>query len=130
MASGDSCLSALLLHCLIASNTAMWQLIQVVKEPASMSGKRPSLAESLQRAARQELPPPVTSASESARSRLAASPAEGFYAATRAGKKKVTATLDPAMHKQLKGLAVERDTTTEALLVEAITDLFAKHGKQ
>jgi len=31
-----------------------------------MSGKRPSLAESLQRAARQELPPPVTSASESA----------------------------------------------------------------
>ena len=90
-----------------------------------MSGKRPSLAESLQRAARQELP-----ASESARSRLAASPAEGFYAATRAGKKKVTATLDPAMHKQLKGLAVERDTTTEALLVEAITDLFAKHGKQ
>ena len=98
-----------------------------------MSGKRPSLAESLQRAARQELPPPVTSASasasESGRPRLAVSPAEGFYAATRAGKKKVTATLDPAMHKQLKGLAVERDTTTEALLVEAITDLFTKHGK-
>jgi hypothetical protein len=56
-------------------------------------------------------------------------PAAGFYAATRAGKKKVTAALDPAMHKQLKGLAVERDTTTEALLTEAIADLFAKHGK-
>jgi hypothetical protein len=33
------------------------------------------------------------------------------------------------MHKQLKSLAVERDTTTEALLIEAIADLFAKHGK-
>jgi hypothetical protein len=56
-------------------------------------------------------------------------PAVGFYAATRAGKKKVTAALDPAMHKQLKSLAVERDTTTEALLTEAIADLFRKHGK-
>jgi hypothetical protein len=59
----------------------------------------------------------------------AARPAAGFYAATRAGKKKVTAALDPAMHKQLKSLAVELDTTTEALLVEAIGDLFRKHGK-
>jgi hypothetical protein len=33
------------------------------------------------------------------------------------------------MHKRLKNLAVERDTTTEALLVEAIADLFKKHGK-
>jgi hypothetical protein len=92
-----------------------------------MSGKRPSLAESMQRVARQEPPAPVTPAP--ARSPPAAKPAESFYAATRAGKKKVTATLDPAMHKQLKRLAVERDTTTEALLIEAITDLFAKHRK-
>jgi hypothetical protein len=121
------CLVAALPDCQQYGNVAM----DKSDEGASiMSGKRPSLAESLQRAARQELPPPVTSVSESARSRPAAKPAEGFYAATRAGKKKVTATLDPAMHKQLKGLAVERDTTTEALLVEAITDLFAKHGKQ
>ena len=94
-----------------------------------MSGKRPSLAESMRQAVRQEpeaqasVPPPLTSTVPTAR------PAAGFYAATRAGKKKVTAALDPAMHKQLKGLAVERDTTTEALLVEAIGDLFAKHGK-
>jgi hypothetical protein len=53
----------------------------------------------------------------------------GFYAATRAGKKKVTATLAPAAHKQLKGLAVEQDATTEALLTEAINDLFAKYGR-
>jgi hypothetical protein len=53
----------------------------------------------------------------------------GFFAATRAGKKKVTATLTPAAHKQLKGLAVEREATTEALLTEAINDLFAKYGR-
>jgi hypothetical protein len=41
----------------------------------------------------------------------------------------VTAALDPVAHKQLKGLAVERDATTEALLTEAINDLFKKHGK-
>lgn len=90
-----------------------------------MSGKRPSLAESMQRVARQDAPgPPVTPPATS-------QPLErrpGFYAATRAGKKKVTATLDPAVHKQLKSLAVDRDTTTEALLTEAIADLLAKHG--
>jgi len=53
----------------------------------------------------------------------------GFYAATRAGKKKVTAALDPAVHKRLKGLALEKDTTTEALLIEAINDLMSKYGK-
>jgi hypothetical protein len=96
-----------------------------------MSGKRPSLAESMRQAVRPEpeapaITPPLVS-------REAAlpppRPAVGFYAATRAGKKKVTAALDPAVHKQLKSLALERDTTTEALLAEAITDLFTKHGK-
>jgi len=67
-------------------------------------------------------PTPVTPAPTPART------AVGFYAATRVGKKKITAAVDPAVHKQLKSLAVERDTTTEALLTEAIADLFAKHG--
>ncbi|WP_408861596.1 ribbon-helix-helix domain-containing protein [Acidocella aquatica] len=49
--------------------------------------------------------------------------AAGFYAATRAGKKKVTAALDPTTHKQLKSLAVDKEVTTEALLAEAISDL-------
>ncbi len=91
-----------------------------------MSGKRPSLAESMRQAVRPEpeaptIAPPLASPTPK--------PATGFYAATRAGKKKVTAALDPATHKQLKGLAVEHDTTTEALLIEAIADLFVKHGK-
>jgi hypothetical protein len=53
----------------------------------------------------------------------------GFYAATRVGKKKVTAALAPADHKRLRHLALERDATTEALLTEAISDLFTKYGK-
>ena len=57
-------------------------------------------------------------------------PASGFYAATRAGKKKVTASLDPAAHKQLRQLGLDRDMTTEALLIEAINDLFKKYAKR
>jgi ParB-like chromosome segregation protein Spo0J len=54
-------------------------------------------------------------------------PERRFYAATRAGKKKVTATLAPSDHKRLRRLALERDLTTEALLAEAISDLFTKY---
>lgn len=100
-----------------------------------MSGKRPSLAESMRQAAQVETPPPPpprpapppSDPVAPTAAPTAAKPA-GFYAATRAGKKKVTAALDPAVHKQLKGLAVAHDTTTEALLLEAIGDLFKKHG--
>ncbi len=100
-----------------------------------MSGKRPSLAESLRQVVTGDptAPPvpvtssPVVSRPETGTREPIARPA-GFYAATRVGKKKVTVALDPVMHKQLKGLALARDTTTEALLVEAINDLFHKHG--
>jgi hypothetical protein len=32
------------------------------------------------------------------------------------------------MRRDLKSLAAAKDTTTEALLLEAITDLLSKHG--
>jgi len=41
----------------------------------------------------------------------------------------VTAPLDPATHKRLRQLALDKDTTSEALLIEAISDLFIKYGK-
>jgi len=96
-----------------------------------MSGKRPSLAASMRQVAQPEPEAPASAAPPAPSTAVPPPPrpAAGFYAATRAGKKKVTAALNPAMHKQLKSLAVERDTTTEALLIEAIADLFAKHGK-
>jgi hypothetical protein len=42
----------------------------------------------------------------------------------------VTASLDPAAHKQLRQLGLDRDMTTEALLIEAINDLFKKYAKR
>lgn len=48
---------------------------------------------------------------------------------TRIGKKKVTIPLHPEAHKQLRFLALERNTTAEALLLEATRDLFAKYQK-
>jgi hypothetical protein len=106
--------------------------------------KRPSLAETMRQVATDSQPAPVpvplravpppeaTPESKASRPKAKTEPTatpKAFYAATRAGKKKVTATLSPAAHKQLKGLAVEHETTTEALLAEAITDLFGKYGK-
>lgn len=103
--------------------------------------KRPSLAETMKQAVQTDEPPlesplPARSRTEGESRRPATDVPQpvriiggAFRAATRAGKKKVTANLDPAAHKQLKGLALERDTTTESLLAEAIRDLFIKHGK-
>jgi hypothetical protein len=53
----------------------------------------------------------------------------GARAPSRVGKKTVAAHFDPAVSKQLKHLGLERDTSTQALLREAINDLFTKYGK-
>jgi len=96
--------------------------------------KRPSLAERMRDVATPDAPPgdepqaATTSAPTTSDTRVA--PASGFYAATRAGKKKVTASLDPAAHKQLRQLGLDRNMTTEALLIEAINDLFKKYAKR
>jgi hypothetical protein len=93
--------------------------------------KRPSLADTMRQAA--IVPDPVASLPAPPASRIAPAKPDkgelGFYAATRVGKKKVTATLAPTDHKRLRQLALDRDATTEALLNEAISDLFAKYGK-
>src|SRR5262249_40257991 len=98
--------------------------------------KRPSLAEKMRQVATPATPPEPPKATRARRpapepQQVTEQPVSvsGFYAATRVGKKKVTAPLDPAAHKQLKQLALDHDTTAEALLVEAIRDLFTKYGK-
>jgi hypothetical protein len=48
---------------------------------------------------------------------------------SRIGKKTVAAHFDPAVSKQLRQLGLDRDTSTQALLREAINDLFNKYGK-
>jgi len=53
----------------------------------------------------------------------------GSRAPSRVGKKTVAAHFDPAVSRQLKQLGLDLDTSTQALLREAINDLFTKHGK-
>ena len=47
----------------------------------------------------------------------------------RAGKRATLFQLPVAAKKQLAILAIERETTQQALLVEALNMLFEKHGK-
>ena len=49
---------------------------------------------------------------------------------SRQGKKAIAGDFDPAVSKQLKQLALEQDTTVQALLAEALNDLFDKYGKK
>lgn len=96
-----------------------------------MSGKRPSLAESMRAVAAEpsSAPQPVAAPAAGQVEHAAERP-KGFYAATRAGKKKATATLSNEAHRQLKALAVDQGGKIEGLLTEAINDLFRKYGKQ
>lgn len=48
--------------------------------------------------------------------------------ASRAGKASVTGYFAPDVRRQLRRLAADNDTTIQALLGEALNDLFAKHG--
>jgi hypothetical protein len=47
----------------------------------------------------------------------------------RVGKRATLFQLPAAAKKQLAILAIERETTQQALLIEALNDLFTKHGK-
>lgn len=107
-----------------------------------MSGKRPSLAESMRAVAKApepvQRPQPIAVVAEAPPKPYPTAvkppeqpPAEPkrFYAATRAEKKKATVPLNSEAHRQLKLLAVDHGGV-EALLIEAVNDLFRKHGKE
>ena len=95
-----------------------------------MSGKRPSLADSMRAVAAEAMPPPApTTAPATKPAEPQADRPKAFYAATRVGKKKATATLSNEAHRQLKALAVDQGGKIEGLLTEAINDLFRKYGK-
>lgn len=48
---------------------------------------------------------------------------------SRRGKKVISGYFDPAASKQLRMMALEQDSTVQALLEEALNDLFKKHEK-
>jgi hypothetical protein len=90
--------------------------------------KRPSLAETMQKVARPEARRLMPAADEPALDEGTERP-RNFYAATRAGKKKITAAVGPDVHLKFRQLGLEAGKTNENLLIEAINDLFIKYGK-
>ncbi len=48
---------------------------------------------------------------------------------SRQGKKAITGHFEPAVSRQLKQIALDNDTTVQALLGEALNDLFVKYKK-
>jgi len=56
-------------------------------------------------------------------------PENPHYRPGRAHKSNVTGYFPPEVKKQLRMLAAEHETTIQALLAEAMNDLFAKYGK-
>lgn len=94
--------------------------------------KKPSLAAALHAASGKTPPPVVAAAIASPAPELHQQPGEKAQpvAPSRTGKKMVSGHFDPAVPRQLKQLALDRDTTVQNLIAEALNDLFAKHGKQ
>ena len=68
---------------------------------------------------------PVTAQS---RPEAVATPSLSNRQASRIGKASVTGYFAPIVRRQLRKLAADSDTTIQALLGEALNDLFAKHG--
>lgn len=88
--------------------------------------KRPSLAESMK--AVQPTPAARVIEALAPATQTAKTEGRGYFAATRAGKKRVTLAITPDEHKRLKRLSADTDRTIEQLMKEALDDLFAKLG--
>jgi hypothetical protein len=94
-----------------------------------MTKKQPSLTAALHQAASSKpVASPIVAATDTPQvaARAKSQPAP----ASRAGKKMISAHFDPAVARQLKQLALDRETTLQNLMAEALNDLFAKHGRQ
>ena len=87
-----------------------------------MAKKRPGLTDALHRAAE---PEPLSAAESSAVEESTKQP----IPPARQGKKVVAGYFDPVVSKQLKLLALERNTSVQALIGEALNLLFERHGK-
>ncbi|TDG27680.1 ribbon-helix-helix domain-containing protein [Paracraurococcus ruber] len=71
--------------------------------------------------------PPPPPPAEARRAPVSTVP--GYRPPRRQGKRAAVAWLEPEAVKQLGIMAIEGDTTVQDLLVEAVNDLFAKHGR-
>jgi hypothetical protein len=101
-----------------------------------MTARPNSLQAVLERQATQQIqqaPEPV--ARPESQDRVAPAPsapqvrAEKFYRPSRDGRRFLGGHFDPKVVRQMKMLAAEEDTTTQALLEEALDLLFLKKGR-
>jgi len=91
--------------------------------------KRPSLASNMKALAEPTTPDPVALVAR-AKEEHSPAPAEckAFHAATREGMKRLLTPVEPSLHKRLKMLAVQQETTLEAITRAALAEYVAKHG--
>lgn len=85
--------------------------------------KRPSLTAALQEASGKPKYEPQT---ETVSEQLPVATASSVPP-SRQGKKAITGHFDPSVSRQLKQIALDRGTTVQALLTEAMNDLFVKY---
>ena len=74
-------------------------------------------------------PDPVPEAPAPAPKRAQDTGPEKFYRPSRDGRRFLGGHFDPKVVRQMKMLAAEEDTTTQALLEEALDMLFVKKGR-
>lgn len=91
--------------------------------------KRPSLAESMKAVSAQASPPVpiVEPAAQPARPNAERFEGKPYYAATRAGMKRLTVVVEPEDHRRVKRLSADTDRSIEDLMREALADLLSKH---
>jgi Ribbon-helix-helix domain len=86
-----------------------------------MAAKRPSLAESMKALKSSDTLPGIPPSAQGAGA------PKPYFAASRAGKRRLTLIVEPADHKRLKHLSADTDRSIEDLLREALEDLLRKH---
>lgn len=91
--------------------------------------KRPDLRQALKPRTEVPVAAPQSAPQQDNASASAPAPKSAYFRPSREGKANVTGYFPPAVKKQLRILAADRDTTIQDLLAEALNDLFAKHGK-
>ena len=90
-----------------------------------MTSKKPSLSAALHEASSKKAPTPAPSVQE-----LAADDAGRSARPSRQQTKLIGGHFDPIISRQLRQIALDENSTVQALLAEALNDLFVKYGKK
>jgi hypothetical protein len=88
--------------------------------------KRPSLAESMKAVSGQA--PHVAAPVAHPAPTVERTEGKRYYAATRAGMKRLTVVVEPEEHRRVKRLSADTDRSIEYLMREALADLLNKHN--